>query len=211
MKNVKIKVLQYMYGNFEYFPYSEWINRRYCERHGYQYVLRRDMPRTDRHLCWHKIPVILDELKNCDYLLFLDADAVFYSHELTVENELLPEMQGKSLLMAQDCGDESYRWHPGYPNSGVILMKNDEKSYNFTAEWNAASEIDEETRWKWPPDQLALWRIVLPKYKNYLTVHPEYYLIQGRLGQYIRHYCLCIEHYRTMCMKAIYQRLSNPR
>ena len=196
-----------MHGTSDYFVWSEWINRRYCERHGYTYVLRRDTPRMDRHICWHKLPVMLDELCDCDYLLFVDADAVFYSHELTLENELLPELRGKPMLMAQDCGSESLRWNPGRPNSGVILMQNGERARAFLSEWNKVSETDEETRWKWPPTQLALWRHILPTFKEALHVVPDYYMVQGRFGQFIRHYCRCSETERINAMKTIVKRL----
>ena len=197
-----------MYGDCGYFPYSEWINRRYCERHGYDYVIRRDRPRVDRHICWHKIPVIIEELYDCEYLLFLDADAIFYSHELTVENELIPEMQEKTILMAQDCGKESSRWNPGLPNSGVILVDVGEAAQRFFTDWNRVSEIDERTRWSWPPDQLALWHHVLPEYKDMLRVVVDYYLVQGQLGQFIRHFCICSEEHRIAAMKAVYARVA---
>ena len=208
MTKPKIKIIQYMHGTHEYFPWSEWINRRYCERHGYDYVVRRDEPRSDRHVVWHKVPVILDELRDCDYLLFLDADAVFYSHELTVEHELFPALQETSILMAQDCGSESQRWHPGLPNSGVILMKNEERAKEFLYEWNTIPEKDEENRWKWPPTQKALWRHILPKFEDNLHTIPDYYTVQGRYGQFIRHFCRCSGKERTNAMKAIYDRLS---
>jgi len=203
-----IKVLQYMYGNFKYFLWSEKINRRYCERHGYEYMISRDMPRTDRHVTWHKIPVILKELQDCDYLLFLDADAVFYSHELTIENELLPLMEGKQVLMAQDVACERVRWTPGQPNAGVILAKVNHEVREFFEFWDQASDIDESTRWNWPPEQLALWNIVLPKFSGMVHTHSEYYMIQGRYGQYIRHYCLHSDQERVFAMRAISQRLS---
>jgi len=208
MNKPRIKIMQYMYGNLPYFPLSEWINRRYCERHGYDYVLRHDEPRPDRHICWHKVPLTLDELRDCDYLLFLDADAIFYSHELTLEEELIPELQSKSILMAQDCARESLRWNPGLPNSGVILVKNEERAREILAEWDSVSEMDEETRWKWPPEQLAFWRHVLPKYKDDLRIVPDYYIVQGHLGQFIRHYCVCSHKYRVNAMKIVYDRLT---
>ena len=211
MNKPKIKIVQYMHGSLEYFPWSEWINRRYCERHGYTYVVRRDQPRTDRHVIWHKISVILDELRDCDYLLFVDADAVFYAHELTIENELIPELQEQSILMAQDCGSESLRWCPGLPNSGVILMKNDDRVKEIITEWNRVTEIDEETRWKWPPTQRALRTHILPKYKNDLRTALDYYLLQGQRGQFIRHYCLYSDEKRAHAMKNIYKRLTEKR
>ena len=210
MNKPKIKILQYMHGSHEYFPWSEWINRRYCERHGYAYVVRRDEPRRDRHICWHKIPVILDELRDCDYLLFLDADAVFYSHELTLENELIPELQDKLILIAADCASESKRWQPSLPNSGVILMKNEERVREIFTEWNHVSETDDETRWAWPPEQRALWRHILPTFRSDICIVSDYYMVQGHFGQFIRHYCQCSEKERTEAMQTIYKRLTTP-
>ena len=205
----KVKVLQYMHGDFEYFQWSETINRRYCERHGYEYVISRETPRTDRHVCWHKIPVIMNELHDCDYLLFVDADAVFYCHELTIENELIPLMEDKLLLMAQDAVSEHERWTPGLlPNTGVILMKNNIKTSEFFECWDQASEIDELTRWQWPPEQRALWTVVLPVFSGMVHVHSDYYMIHGRYSQYIRHFCLRSDQDRVAGMQAISQRLS---
>ena len=206
----RIKIIQYMHGNLAYFPWSEWINRRYCERHGYDYVVRHEEPRKDRHICWHKVPLIHDELRDCDYLLFLDADAIFYSQELTLENELIPELQEKSILMAQDCASEAIRWNPGLPNTGVILVMNDERAREILAEWNGISETDAETRWNWPPEQLALWRHILPKFKDDIRVVNDYYLCQGHFGQFIRHFCNCSDEHRVNSMKAVYERLSKP-
>jgi hypothetical protein len=210
MNKPKIKIIQYMHGSPVYFPWSEWINRRYCERHGYNYVVRHDEPRNDWHICWHKVPIILDELCECDYLLFLDADVVFYSHELTLENELIPELQGKIILMAQDCVSEMVRWNPSLPNTGVIFMKNEDRVKEIFVEWNHISDIDEETRWNLPPEQLALWQHIVPKFQHELRIILDYYILQGRLGQFIRHYCLLPDEERADAMKAIYLRLTTP-
>ncbi|MCL2623688.1 MAG: putative nucleotide-diphospho-sugar transferase [Planctomycetaceae bacterium] len=210
MKKPRIKIIQYMHGDFEYFAWSERINRRYCELHGYDYIVRRDEPRTDRHICWHKVPIILDELRDCDYLLYLDADAVFYSQELTLENELIPELCEKSILMTQDCGCEAHRWSPGMPSSGVILMKNDELVMEIITKWDQVSEIDEETRWTWPPEQLAFRRHIFPKFKDNIHIILDYYTVQGRFGQFIRHFYLSSDGVRTNVMKAVHERLTTP-
>jgi hypothetical protein len=188
--SVKIKVLQTMCSDLEYFSWSEKINRSYCKRHGYEHVVSREVPRKDRHINWQKIADILRCLKDCDYLLFLDADAIFYSHELTIEQELIPLMNGKDILMAQDIGDETSRWNPGLPNAGVILMTTCTKVREFFETWNQAPELYEECRWDWPPIQKGLWHVALPKFPDMVHIHPEYYMIQGRYGQYIRHYLL---------------------
>ena len=210
MTKPRIKILQYMHGTQEHFLWSEWINRRYCERHGYDYVVRHDEPRRDRHICWHKVPLLLEELHNCDYLLFVDGDAVFYSHELTIENELLPKLGDKLVLMSADCGCESDRWNPDLPCDGVMLLKNDPRAQTFLMDWNHASDEDEETRWNWPPTQLALWHHVLPKYRDVVTVVVNYYCVHGRWGQFIRHFYLSSDKDRVDSMRTIYSRLTTP-
>jgi len=205
-----IKILQYMYGSFAHFAWSERINRRYCEQHGYTYVLRRDTPRKERHVCWHKVPLFLEELRDCDYLLFLDADAVFYSHTLTIEDELIPELRGSPILMTQDCAGESLRWNPGQPSSGVMLAKNTERVKEFFTQWNLVSDMDKGTRWRWPPEQLALWRHIVPKFKGDLRVILDYYLVQGRYGQFIRHFSPCSAEECVRAMETIDNRLSTP-
>jgi len=206
----RIKVIQYMFGDKEYFALSRRINGSYCERHGHDYRVLDDAPRSDRHICWHKIPMMLKELHDCEYLLFLDADAVFYSHELTLEEELLPLLDNRSVLMAQDCGNESLRWTPGYPNSGVILVKNDGVARQFLTDWNRSSELDADARWNWPLEQLALWHLVLPDYQKEFRTLKDYYRMQGQYGQFIRHYCLCNDKFRVEQMKAIERRLKLP-
>jgi len=202
MKNSHtIKVLQYMHGELEYFPLSEKINRRYCLRHDYEYRIVREEARSDRHTTWHKIPVILKEIRDCDYLLFMDADAIFYSQELTIEEDLIPHMGRYDILMAQDIGNENCRWTPGKPNSGVILMKNNDRVRRFFEYWDKSSDIDESTRWNWPPEQLALWNVVMPKFPDLVNVHSEYYLIQGRYGQYIRHFMFMSTEDKTERLK----------
>ena len=210
MNNKKhhIKILQYMHGDLEYFHWSEKINRLYSSRHGYQYTIVDDPPRKDRHVCWHKIPVILQELNNCEYLLFMDADAVFYSHELTIGDELLSLMDDRLILMAQDCGAETRRWHPGLPNTGVILIKNHEVSRKIFEEWDKVTDTDKTTCWEWPPDQLGLWRHILPKYINDIKVVMDYYLVQGHLGQYIRHLSITDNSVRAANFRKIYLRLA---
>jgi hypothetical protein len=200
-----IKVIQYMHGDFEYFHWSEKINRRYCERHGYQYVVSHETPRSDRHITWQKIPLIIKELCNCEYLLFIDADAIFYSQELMIEEELIPLMGNKDILMAQDFGSECERWTPGKPNTGVIGVKVNNRTFQFFEYWNTASEINKSTCWNWPPEQRALWNVVLPKFPDAVHIHSDYYMVHGRYGQYIRHYSIASDKERTAKMKSFCQ------
>lgn len=200
----RIKIVQYMCGPFEYFQWSEKLNGSYASRHGYQHVISRREPRTDRHVTWEKVPIIIDELHDCDYLLWMDADALFYSQELKIEHELIPLMDGRAILMPADIAEEKTRWNETLPATGVMLMKNTEEVRTFFLEWNAASDIDTNSRWAWPPDQLGLWNIVLPRHFQLVKLLHNYYLMNGNHGQYIRHFLLSDDKTRTEAMKQVY-------
>jgi hypothetical protein len=184
----RIKIVQYMHGNLQYFPWSETINRRYCERHGYKYILSREKPRQDRYVNWHKIPVILNELKDCDYLLFVDADAIFYSQELTVEEELISLLEDKKFLLARDGVCEQNRWNFGSENTGVLLMKVDVAVRELLEAWDRSSEDHEWSRWNWPCEQGRFGDVIREQFASIIQTVEDYYRLNGLHGLYIRHY-----------------------
>jgi hypothetical protein len=107
--------------------------------------------------------------------------------------------------MAQDFGSERERWTPGLPNSGVILTRNSKQAHWVFNEWDGASDIDESSRWQWPPEHLGMWNVVLPKFRELVGVHPDYYMIHCRVGLYIRHYFGMTDAERTEKLKQFYQ------
>jgi hypothetical protein len=185
---LKIKVATYMYGNFDYFRLSERINRLYCSRHGYEYVIDRSEPLQDRHINIQKVRARLNVLNNCDYLLFIDADACFYSHELSIEEEILDLLSNKKILFAANCGCEKTRWTPSLPNSGIILMKNDPEVIQFHEDWWNYYEVHPEKKFIHPYEQQALWNELCKKYENIISLCQDYYRMNGIYGQYIRHF-----------------------
>ena len=184
----RIKIVQYMQGNLGYFPWSEAVNRRYCERHGYEYVLSREKPRSDRYVNWHKIPVILKELTDCDYLLFVDADAIFYSQELTVEEELIPLLDDKKFLIAKDGVCEEQRGNLGSENAGVLFMKTDAGVRELLEVWDHTSDDHEWCRWNWPCEQGRFGDVIRERFAPIIQTVDDYYRFNSLHGLYIRHY-----------------------
>jgi len=86
-------------------------------------------------------------------------------------------------------------------------MKNNEQARIIIEEWNKATDIDEEVRWKHPSDQLGFWGYVLPKYREHINVLPDYYRCNGSYGQFIRHFMLWSDDDRVQAMRSIYNRL----
>ena len=102
---MKLKVSQLVYGNLV--PAESWfsrfvepINAAYCKLHGYNYVVERINDwRKDRHGNWEKIQHVIRNLYDCDYLFFLDADAVFYSFVIAIHEEILPLLGEKICFL----------------------------------------------------------------------------------------------------------------
>ena len=164
----------------------------FCEFHGYDYVVDRlDTVRPDRHGNWEKVPHLLRNLTDCDYLFFLDADAVFYSFAIALHEELLPRWEPHHLMLfAADCGGEGYRWHPHSVNAGVCLARNTPETKGILKEWDLASDMPglERWRWQWCLEQRVLMDDVFPKYQHQIKLLQDYYLMNGLYGQFVRHY-----------------------
>lgn len=54
--------------------------RRYCRKHGYTLVHREDKL-DDRAPQWSKIPLLMEELRNFDWVFWSDIDALVMNHE----------------------------------------------------------------------------------------------------------------------------------
>lgn len=187
---LNIKIVQYHWGELNHsYSVNRQINEAYCRRHGYEYVLKTFLPRDDRACCWSKIPAMREELHDCDFLLYLDADAFFYSHELQVEEELIPLLGSKQLMMSANCTGEKDRFQPDRPNTGVLLVRNTEKAAELLRVWDEASENPglSELRLAMEPEQEACVRTIWKEHADDIKLLKDYYLMNGVNGMFIRH------------------------
>ena len=197
MSNIpKIKVSQVVWGYLlqpdSYFSYVEKINQLYCEIHGYEYVVERleHHGQTDRHPHWAKVKHLERMLYDCDYLFFIDADACFYSHGIAIHNEILPRfLEGKNIMMASDCAAEKIMTNPKVPNTGMVLLRNNDRTKQLIAEWDTICYIPgwEHTKHVWTVEQKAVIYIQ-KKYPDEFQLEREYYLLNNRYGFFVKHY-----------------------
>lgn len=130
---MNITVAQYFTDNLRYGRFTEKINKRYCDIHNYNYHLEKNsfMIRTeseDRDITWFKPKFLLKvfEKTNADYILFLDADAVFCDHyNFRIENFIIPD---KDIVVTEDHG-------PSKINAGVFLLKNTPFTKEILQRW----------------------------------------------------------------------------
>jgi hypothetical protein len=185
-----IKVIQYFWGDQNRsYPMCREINKAYCRRHGYEYVAKTFPPRDDRAWRWSKIPAVREELHDCDFLLYLDADAFFYSHELTIEKEIIPLLKERLIVMSVDYISEGIRQQSKQPNTGVIFVRNTEKSAEIFRIWDESSERPgmEELRFHASGEQEACYQTVWQEYTENVTLLKDYYRMNGTRGFFIRH------------------------
>lgn len=136
---MNIAVVQFYTSNINYGPYSEAINKKYCDEKGYTYFCEKDNLKIrtisgDRSLHWYKIKLVQEILGigNFDYILFLDADAVFSDFNKNIEDFI---DENYNIVFAEDIG------HHSSMNTGVFLVKNNEWTKNFLNIWWTSGEI----------------------------------------------------------------------
>jgi hypothetical protein len=127
----KICVLQFYTPNVSYGKFSEEINRKYCEKHGYDYIVEKDDEKlrslaADRAFTWIKPRLINQVIGDYDYVLFMDIDAIFCDFEKKIEEFIEP---GFDLVAAEDYGAHSKM------NAGVLLFRNCDWTRNFLGDW----------------------------------------------------------------------------
>lgn len=130
---MKIVVAQFYSENVVYGNYSREINERYCNLHGYTYFAETNTEKIKDRLqgrswTWYKPHLLRDvfiQYPDCDYVLFLDIDAVFSTDTRRIE-EFIDDTS--NIIMTNDYG-------PSIVNAGVMLVKNTDWSKTFINDW----------------------------------------------------------------------------
>ena len=76
------------YGKCDYGDFASLNHHEYSNKHGYSYVkeIVKNNDYIDWHPTWIKINVLKKYLPLYDYVVWIDADAVFVNQDITIEN-----------------------------------------------------------------------------------------------------------------------------
>lgn len=85
-----------------YTQYTFPINKAYCERHGYTYIQYNDVIDVDRPPSWSKILALKNHINSFDWLMWIDADAIFYNHDIKIEERV---DENYDLIISPACGE----------------------------------------------------------------------------------------------------------
>lgn len=138
---MKLKVIQYYTPNCTYAVTSEEINRAYCEKYNIDYFSETDKTKIlqgckNRAVQWYKIKFLKEQISktDSDYVIFMDADAVFVNLEKDVR-AIISLYSEKELIISEDFG-------PDIVNTGVMIFKNTSWSIDFLDRvWEAGDKV----------------------------------------------------------------------
>ena len=128
MVDMKIGVLMFyddnikLYGDINYI-----INQKYCEKYNLELILSNKKQYSNRHSAWERLPFILENISNFDYLIWIDADAFFYNDANNIVN-IINNNLNVNFIFSNDIGNQNI-------NTGFFIVKNSKYSIDFLTMW----------------------------------------------------------------------------
>jgi galactosyl transferase GMA12/MNN10 family len=177
--------------------------RRYCERHGYDFI--SDVPiARDRPACWAKIPALLDALTTHEWVLWADSDTLIFEGDLSFDVFCDPHYD-----MVVQSHAEFFRFI-GVPveeglarmpiNTGVFLMRRSDWSRDFLLRaYEQTDYVSQGELWNGVGEQEAMIALLKRsladlrriKYVQGLQNHAQFYRSGDRFvhfyGNHARH------------------------
>lgn len=183
------------------------INKLYANKYNYDFIVERCPLKEDLNkdhmwngnneylFVWSKPSLIKKHLINYDYLFFIDSDAIFVNHEKTIDSFIDENFTNETcLILGSDCITKNYCFNKDKLNTGVIIAKNTDKTFEILDNWIKVpnTKLCHEWKYKHTREQECLY-LVKNKY-NYNEINiVDYYKLNGIDGIWIKHY-MGIEH-----------------
>ena len=98
------------YGNINY-----KINKLYCEKYNLKIILSNEKKYSNRHSAWERLPLLINNILNFDYLIWIDADAFFYNDANNIVN-IINNNSNVNFIFSNDIGNKNI-------NSGFFIIQ----------------------------------------------------------------------------------------
>lgn len=150
------------YGKCDYGDYASLNHHEYANKHGYSYIkeIVKDSDYTEWHPTWIKIDVIKKYLPFFDYVVWIDADAVFVNQHIKIE-EFITENVDLVLPKLEADRNTGNMWT--HTTTGFMIWKNSEWSKNILSElWNNPTQY----RFEFFHEQSRLDELLFPIFTN---------------------------------------------
>jgi len=142
------------YGKCDYGDFASLNHHEYSNKHGYSYVkeIVKNNDYIDWHPTWIKIDVLKKYLPLYDYVVWIDADAVFVNQDITIENLIdgdvdlvVPKLEVDKISgnMWTHTSTGLMVWkNSEWSNSMLNLLWNEPKQFRFEF-FHEQSRLDE--------------------------------------------------------------------
>lgn len=150
------------YGKCDYGDYASLNHHEYANKHGYSYIkeIVKDSDYTEWHPTWIKIDIIKKYLLLFDYVVWIDADAVFVNQHIKIE-EFITENVDLVLPKLEVDRNTGNMWT--HTTTGFMVWKNSEWSKNILNElWNNPNQY----RFEFFHEQTRLDELLFPIFTN---------------------------------------------
>jgi len=178
------------------------INKLYANKYNYDFIVERCPLKEDLNkdymwdgtneyiFVWSKPSLIKKHLINYDYIFFIDSDAIFVNHEQTIDSFIDEHFTNEiCLIFGFDCYTKNICINKNKLNTGVIIIKNTDKTFEILDNWIKAPNTELCHKWKYkhPREQECL-NLIKKKY-NYNEIKIiDSYKLNGIDGIWIKHY-----------------------
>ena len=180
-----------------YAHFATMNNYLYASKHHYDFIVERQPedikqewswnPEKQSSVSWYKASLIKKHLKNYHYILFIDSDAFFSEFKYSIEEELVPLVNNKTVMIFQeDIWKSDVEEHiPNKICTGLIFVKSCPLAFDILDLWILAPYHNIncfDFRYKHPREQACI-EYILKEYGIWDSI----YIYPGRkkmFGQY---------------------------
>jgi hypothetical protein len=111
--------------------HSLHLNKKYAEKHGYDFILAKEPYDKNVTHAWQKIPAMLELFnKGYDVVMYIDTDAMFYKHEIDLDS-IIRRYEGDIIV----CSDNANSGGKYKVNGGALIVKNTSAARNLLRQW----------------------------------------------------------------------------
>ncbi len=145
-------------------------NRAYAEKHGYTFIIMTKPFDPSVTHAWQKIFGMMQILQNksYDFIFYIDADAVFYKTNTTIE-QIMHNYTGDVVM----CSDEGNSGGKYAVNGGTVFVRNNTASMKLLEQWwNLRHSYKEFAFEQWAMSDIIRGH-VKPSYDYTISVAPE--------------------------------------
>lgn len=150
------------YGKCDYGDFASMNHHEYANKHGYSYV--KKIVNNDDYLNWHPTWIKIDVLKTYlpifDYVVWIDADAVFVNQDIKIEDFIIDDVDLVIPKLEIDRVSGNVWTHT---TTGFMIWKNSDWSKKIlNTLWNEPKEF----RFEFFHEQTRLDELIYDNFKS---------------------------------------------